>query len=757
MDSTRKIFWPIFFWKLERNILSNLTLRTFKRNYAVSTFKPHSKGKKLNEATEKLRNVGIMAHIDAGKTTTTERMLYYAGVIKFPGEVHHGDTVTDFLPLERERGITIQSAVVSFPWKEFSINLIDTPGHVDFTYEVERSLRAVDSAVAILDASAGVEAQTLTVWRQAMENKLPRLIYINKMDKAKASYQMCLESIIKRLHSIPVLLQLPVYNESMGGTGSSFVGIIDLVRMEKIIFDAPSKGVTYQRHCIRNDKDLMKKRCELVEQVSDFDSDLATKIIETESIGSVTNEDLQSAIKRITLNSQIVPVFLGSSFKNVGVQPLLDAVTTYLPHPCELPVRDKVVSSYNQELCAFAFKTLYDNHLGVLTFMRLFQGSLKTGSKIYNVSREKHEKVSKVYQPLADDLHEVQEMFPGQVAVVSGLKETYTGDTLTTSTSVASSARRKLAKVSNREDVKAVLTSVEIPEPVFFCSIEPASLLHQKLLDQALNILQREDPSLHVSVDPDTSQTVLSGMGELHLEIIHQRLTSEFKVDADLGKLSVAYKETTLEPVTKRITFERCLNNKNHIVTIELTLQYKEKPSEKVRHGLGKETQENLARLSEKHERCIQNGVQSSLRCGPKLGFPVINVEVSLNWFQTTKFTSDTIVEAAAASCVRQALQETPVVLLEPLVTLEIIVDAKYQTQVSDDLNRRRFQLEVMDQKHGNKILIGLAPLGELLGYATALRTLSSGLGTFSLQFSHYQKVVNPYDEDKIAKQVRGF
>ncbi|ODM96936.1 Ribosome-releasing factor 2, mitochondrial [Orchesella cincta] len=726
----------------------------------ITVARQHDKLSGVVEA-ERVRNIGIMAHIDAGKTTTTERMLYYAGLIQNPGEVHHGDTVTDFMPQERARGITIQSAVVSFEWKGHTINLIDTPGHVDFTFEVQRSLRVVDSAVAILDASAGVEAQTLTVWRQASDYNLPRVIYLNKMDKTSASIDMCLKTISSKLKCIPILVQEPVYSKKAAGvvTGSGIVGIVDLAEMKRLIFDQSCKGSKIIVEDISDNKQLIRKRCELVEKISDFDSELASKIIERESTESITTEELKSALKRVAISASAVPVLIGSSYKNIGVQPLLDSVLEYLPHPMELENKDRVISAYGSQLCSFAFKTLHDQQLGPLTFTRIFRGVLNTGQKLYNVTRQKSEKIAKIYRPFADEIREVESASAGQVIIVSGLNGTFTGDTLTSSNSVSSAVLKKLEKAKGKLEIqRAVLSGVSVPEPVFFCSVEPASLSQQKALDAALECLQREDPSLHVNIDHDTGQTVLSGMGELHLEIIFDRLKNEFKVEADLGKLQVAYKETTMTPYLKRILFERKLADKKHSVQIELEVNPKENSTSPIiRLGTGKDKLENLSQVTDRQLRLIQNGVESALRSGPKLSFPVINVEIALNHLEVARGTSDTILEAAAASCVRECLQNSSVVFLEPFVQLEITVDENYTSAVLDDLNRRRFLLDSVDVKHGNKVILGTAPLSELLGYSTILRTISSGLGTYSMQFSHYKQVVTLMDENKIIEQIRGF
>jgi len=491
-----------------------------------------------------------MAHIDAGKTTTTERMLYYAGVIRTLGEVHKGDTVMDYMDQERERGITIMSASITFPWMEHQINLIDTPGHVDFTTEVEKSLRVMDGAVTILDASAGVEAQTLTVWRQADRYHVPRIIYLNKMDKNGANFNNCLRQIKSKLKSIPLPLHHPI------GEGQKFRGFVDLVdlKVKRWQADKGSMGSVFSTRNVADVDDneemmtiVMEKRLDLIEKLADLDDTLAELVLERESLEKITASELEEAIRRVTLEQTGIPVLCGSSYRNIGVQPLMDSVISYLPSPKDR--NHEFVEAYtaNNLLCALAFKIQNDSQRGPLTYLRIYSGKIETGSKVYNVTQNQSEKTGRLYVANADELAEVPSMSEGSIAVVSGLKNVITGDTLTSGVAAMNTARRWLAEKKGvaEKDISPILAGVLIPQPVFFCSIETSSLMYQKPLDQALEMLQREDPSLKVSVDSETGQTIVAGMGELHLEVILERIRTDYRVDANFGPYQVAYKETT--------------------------------------------------------------------------------------------------------------------------------------------------------------------------------------------------------------------
>ncbi|KAF4513928.1 UNVERIFIED_CONTAM: hypothetical protein B566_EDAN017949 [Ephemera danica] len=491
----------------------------------------------VKDDIESIRNIGILAHIDAGKTTTTERMLFYSGTIQHMGEVHHGNTVTDFMEQERCRGITITSAAVTFWWGKHKFNLIDTPGHIDFTMEVEQTLQVLDGAIVVLDASAGVEAQTCTVWAQADRHKMPRMVYVNKMDRADADLTMCISSLKSRLGASPLLLQMPIKVPGCKG----LPGIVDLVTSEHLQWEKTSANKNMHRLVLTKDNPLAEKAAEergkLVEQLADLDDALAEIVINRESSRDVTPLEVQAAVRRVTLKQLAVPVFCGSSYHNAGIQPLMDAVGLYLPSPLDHKP-SQLVQSFHDSLCARVFKVRHDEHLGAVTFLRIYSGSMKKGQKLYNMRLQASEQSAKLMIPYAEDYEDALEINKGNICAVSGLKMTNSGDLMTSGISVAQAAKKSLmksAKLTEQEADSRLGVGGTIPEPVFFCSIEPPS--------------QREDPSLRVTNDPDTGQTVLAGMGELHLEVIKERIVSEYKIKVELGPMQIAYRETLANPI----------------------------------------------------------------------------------------------------------------------------------------------------------------------------------------------------------------
>ncbi|KAF7217572.1 mitochondrial 2, partial [Nothobranchius furzeri] len=559
----------------------------------------------------RIRNIGIMAHIDAGKTTTTERMLYYSGYTRALGDVDDGDTVTDFMAQERERGITIQSAAVTFDWKNHRINLIDTPGHVDFTLEVERALRVLDGAVAVLDASAGVEAQTLTVWRQAEKHHVPCVCFLNKMDKPAADLNFSLESIRLKLKANPVLLQIPI------GSGRNFTGVVDLLTNQKLVWQ-PSPGEdgrVFESKVLTevDDQELLQAvseaRAALVEQVADLDDEFAELLLTTfsDNFDSVPSIKLQEAVRRVTLARKGVPVLCGSSLRNKGVQPLLDAITAYLPAPNER--HHDLVRWYKDDLCALAFKVLHDKLRGPLVFLRIYSGTLKPQTAVYNINRNSTERMSRLLVPFADEHVEIPSMGAGNIALTVGLKQTITGDTIVSSKASAAAAARRARNDSgtekNREQANIVLSGVEVPDPVFFCTIEPPTLAKQADLENALRCLQREDPSLKVRVDPDSGQTILCGMGELHIEILHDRIRREYGIETHLGPLQVAYRETILHEASAADTLDRTVGERRNIVTVQLTVR----PADSCEVTF---TEDLNAQLMLETKEAVENGVQSS-------------------------------------------------------------------------------------------------------------------------------------------------
>ncbi|XP_010851835.1 PREDICTED: ribosome-releasing factor 2, mitochondrial isoform X3 [Bison bison bison] len=686
----------------------------------------------INPPIAKIRNIGIMAHIDAGKTTTTERILYYSGYTRSLGDVDDGDTVTDFMAQERERGITIQSAAVTFDWKGYRINLIDTPGHVDFTLEVERCLRVLDGAVAVFDASAGVEAQTLTVWRQADKHKVPRICFLNKMDKIGASFNYAVESIREKLKAKPLLLQLPV------GEGRAFKGVVDVVRTEKLLWNPNSDdGKDFERKPLleMSDPKLLKEA--------------------TEARNALI-EQLQTAIHRVTLAQTAVPVLCGSALKNKGVQPLLDAITMYLPSPEERNY--EFLQWYKGDLCALAFKVLHDKQRGPLVFMRIYSGMLKPQTAIHNINGNCTERVSRLLLPFADQHIEIPLLTAGNIALTVGLKHTATGDTIVSSRSSALAASRRAKREGekkqkeNSEAERLLLAGVEIPEPVFFCTIEPPSMAKQPDLDHALKCLQREDPSLKVKLDPDSGQTVLCGMGELHIEIIHDRIKREYGLETYLGPLQVAYREAILNSIRATDTLDRTLGDKRHLVTVELEA----KPVETSSLLPVIEYAASVAGdLSQASREAFENGVHSACLQGPLLGSPVQDVAVTLHSLVIHPGTSTTMISACVSRCLQKALKKADKQILEPLMNLEVTVSREYLSPVLADLAQRRGNIQEIQSRQDNKVVIGYVPLAEIMGYSTVLRTLTSGSATFALELSNYQ-AMNPQDQSMLLSQRHG-
>ncbi|XP_043946776.1 ribosome-releasing factor 2, mitochondrial isoform X2 [Drosophila biarmipes] len=525
--------------------------------------------------SSKIRNIGILAHIDAGKTTTTERMLFYAGKTRALGEVHRGNTVTDYLTQERERGITICSSAVTFPWNDHRINLLDTPGHIDFTMEVEQSLYAVDGVVVVLDGTAGVEAQTVTVWSQADKHKLPRLIFVNKMDRPDADFEKCVSDLKDKLETQPVCIQYPVKNEE------GVLAINDVITLERLSWQQKDLGRSYKSVKLEPSDDLrqlQEKRNQLIDQLSGLDDELADVVISTESFDKVDNSLIERALRRATSQQKVVPVLLGSAYKNVGIQRLMDAVNAYLPAPEE---RNQIYDCFGTEVAGKVFKIVHDKQRGALTLVRILRGEIKRGMRLIS-ARGQAEVVSKLYEPLADEYREISAVQSGDVVICAGLKSTVTGDLLTSSQSALKNAQKRLkqslgAVASKDEEDDELDESDElfaidpqIPDAVYFCSIEPPSVSSQTAMEQALRQLQREDPSLRVSYDSVTGQTVLGGMGELHMDIIKSRILSEYKIDVDLGPLQIAYKETIDSPALTTLSVEKEIAGSKQNVSITL-------------------------------------------------------------------------------------------------------------------------------------------------------------------------------------------
>lgn len=758
----QKVFSTMCYCRIRAILKRSKTRVPLRRNYSSPPGVVGNDVKSLhsviNPPVAKIRNIGIMAHIDAGKTTTTERFLYYSGYTRALGDVDDGDTVTDFMAQERERGITIQSAAVTFDWKGYRVNLIDTPGHVDFTLEVERCLRVLDGAVAVFDASAGVEAQTLTVWKQADKHKIPRICFLNKMDKTGASFNYAVESIKEKLKAKPLILQLPI------GEAKTFKGLVDVVNKEKLLWNSNSDdGKDFERKPLleASDPELLKETIEarnaLIEQVADLDDEFADLVLGefSENFDLVPAEKLQTAIHRVTLAQAAVPVLCGSALKNKGVQPLLDAVTMYLPSPEEREYG--FLQWYKGDLCALAFKVLHDKQRGPLVFLRIYSGTLTPQLAIHNINRNCTERMSRLLLPFADQHVEIPSLTAGNIALTVGLKQTATGDTIVSSKSSALAAARQAGRGEKRhgrssEAESLLLAGVEIPEPVFFCTIEPPSVAKQPDLDHALERLQREDPSLKVRLDPDSGQTVLCGMGELHIEIIHDRIKREYGLETYLGPLQVAYRETILNSVRATDTLDRTLGDKRHFVSTELEARPVEAAAGMAVIEYADCVSEDLAQTS---REAIENAVHSACLQGPLLGSPVHDVAIKLHSLTIHPGTSTTMVNACISRCIQKALKKADKQVLEPLMSLEVTVTRDYLSPVLADLAQRRGNIQEIQTRQDNRVVIGFVPLAEIMGYSTVLRTLTSGSATFALEFSTYQ-AMSPQDQSTLLNQRSG-
>lgn len=754
----------VCFRKPEVMVLSVMQQNSSERNYSSPPGDVKSLRSVINPHISRIRNIGIMAHIDAGKTTTTERMLYYSGYIRTLGDVDDGDTVTDFMVQERERGITIQSAAVTFDWKDYRINLIDTPGHVDFTVEVERCLRVLDGAVAVFDASAGVEAQTLTVWRQADKHQIPRICFLNKMDKNRASFTYAVESIKQKLKTKPLLLQLPI------GEAKTFRGLVDVVTKEQMIWkptsDLDDGKFFEQKPLLESDdpslfQEVQDARNTLIEQVADLDDEFAELILGeySENFDLIPSDKLQSAIRRVTLAQKAVPVLCGSALKNKGVQPLLDAITMYLPAPHERSY--EFLQWYkDDDLCALAFKVLHDKSRGPLVFIRIYSGSLKPQSAVYNINKCCTERMSRLLLPFADQQIEIPSLMPGNIALAVGLKQSATGDTLVSSKASAVAAARQAGRSAGGEqrntgDIESLLLAgVEVPEPVFFCTIEPPSMAKQQDLDNALSCLQREDPSLKVKIDPDTGQTILCGMGELHIEIIHDRIKREYGIETYLGPLQIAYRETILNAAQATDVLDKVVGDKRHFVTTELEVR-PVSGERTVTKPIIEYAQSVIEVLPKELQEAIENGITNSCVQGPLLGFPVQDIDVTVQSLTVHPDTSDTMISACISRCLQKALKKAGIQILEPLMSLEITVSEDHLSAALADLAQRRGSIQEIQSRQDNKVVIAAVPLAEMMGYSTVLRSLTSGSATFTLELASYQ-ALNSQEQSALLQRRMG-
>ncbi|MDK2950669.1 MAG: elongation factor [Kosmotogales bacterium] len=663
-----------------------------------------------------------MAHIDAGKTTTTERMLFYTGKKYKIGSVDEGTATMDWMDQEKERGITITSAAITCPWKDTRINIIDTPGHVDFTIEVERALRVLDGAVAVFDAQAGVEPQSETVWRQADKYEIPRIAFMNKMDKTGADFKNSIQTMVDKLAANPVAIQLPI------GSESDFRGVIDLIKMKSIIW-TNDEGSEFEYRDIPESlfEEAMNVREDLIMHAAEYDEELMEDFLEGKEIES---EKLKSAIRKGTINNQIVPVLCGTAFKNKGIQPLLDAIVDFLPSPVDMPPikainlnsgkEIEILTNPEDDFIAMAFKIMVDPFVGKLTFLRVYSGSLKKGSYVYNSNKGKKERISRMLFMHADKREEIQELFAGDIAAVIGLKNTITGETLT----------------ENNADI--VLEKIEFPEPVISLSLEPSSKADVTKLSKALEALAEEDPSLRTYIDKETGQTILSGMGELHLEVIIERIKREFSVNLRVGHPQVAYKETIKKEGIGEGKYIRQSGGRGQYGHAVLKVEPLENESA---HFIFEDKTTNGV-IPKEFIAPIETGVKESMQVGPLGGFSMINIKVSvINGSYHEVDSSEIAFSIAGALAFKDAIKKCDPVLLEPIMKVEITTPEDYMGDLIADLNSRRAKINGFENKGILRIIDAQVPLSELFGYATVIRSLSQGRATHIIQFSHYNEV----------------
>ena len=690
----------------------------------------------MKTTLEKIRNIGIMAHIDAGKTTTTERILYYTGRLHRMGEVHDGAATMDWMEQEKERGITITSAATTTSWNNHEINIIDTPGHVDFTVEVERSLRVLDGAVALFCAVGGVEPQSETVWRQADKYGVPRIAFVNKMDRIGADFYNVVDMMKTRLGAFPIPLQIPM------GEGDLFTGLIDLIKMKSVIYNESSLGALFEEGEIP--KGLVEKaqkyRTDIFEAVAEYDEDLLEKYLEGKEISEA---ELMAAIRKATIDVKIVPVLCGSAFKNKGVQRLMDAIISYLPSPKDLkPVEGRhprtnevIVRDHtpNEPFSALAFKVMTDPYVGKLTFFRVYSGSAKAGSYIYNTNSEKKERLGRILQMHANSREDIDLVQAGDIAAAVGLKKTRTGDTLCD------------------ENKHIVLESMHFPEPVISVSIEPKTKADQDKLASALNKLSEEDPTFQVYTDEDTGQTIIRGMGELHLEIIVDRMLREFKVGANVGRPQVAYKETISKTVEAEGKFIRQSGGKGQYGHVQIEIG----PNET---GKGFEFEDAIVGgvIPREYIPSVRQGIEAAMNSGILAGYPVQDVKVKLyagSYHDVDS--SEMAFKIAGSMALQDGCKKAGSVLLEPIMKLEVIVPEEYLGDVVGNLNSRRGKISGIMPRKDAQVVAAMAPLGEMFGYATELRSISQGRAIYTMQFSHYEPVPKNI-ADEIIEKAKG-
>ena len=689
----------------------------------------------------KVRNIGIMAHIDAGKTTTTERILFYTGINYKIGEVHEGAATMDWMEQEQERGITITSAATTCQWKGHLINIIDTPGHVDFTVEVERSLRVLDGAVAVFDGVAGVEPQSETVWRQADRYNVPRICFINKLDRTGANFQMCVDMIISRLSATPLVLQRPI------GSEANFIGVIDLIAMKALTWRGETqKGEDYVIEDIPADMaaEAETARALMLETLAENDDEIMEKYLEGQEISEA---ELIAGIRRATLSDKLTPVLTGSAFKNKGVQPMLDAVTRYLPSPLDVQAivghkqGDETVEisrkpDNKEPFSALAFKIMSDPHLGKLTFIRVYSGVLETGTQVLNSTKDRKERIGKIYQMHANKREERDNVGAGMIVAVMGLKDTTTGETL--------------CDAAN----PVVLESMNFPDPVLKVAIEPKTKGDQEKLGIAIQRLAEEDPTFHVNTDEETGQTIIGGMGELHLEILVDRMRREFKVEANVGKPQVAYRETLRRVVERHdYTHKKQTGGSGQFAKVQIAISPLPANSEVTYEFDNKITG---GRIPREYIPSVDAGCQEGMNTGPLAGSPLVNVKVALlDGAYHDVDSSELAFKIAGLAAFKEAVKLADPALLEPIMKVEVITPEDFMGDVIGDLNSRRGQIQSMDERAGARVVKALVPLSEMFGYVGDLRSRTQGRASYSMEFDSYAEVPANVSKEIVAK-VRG-
>ncbi len=685
----------------------------------------------------KFRNIGIMAHIDAGKTTTTERVLYYTGITHKIGEVHEGTATMDWMEQEQERGITITSAATTCFWErngvDHRINIIDTPGHVDFTMEVERSLRVLDGAVAVFDGVAGVEPQSETVWRQADKYGVPRICFINKLDRAGASFDRSFESIITRLGANPVALQIPI------GLEDQLKGVVDLIAMKGLIWKDESKGSEYEVVDIPEDlkEAAAAAREKLIEAVASIDDDLMHKYLEGEEI---SDKEIRAALRAGTVSLKLVPVVTGSAFKNKGVQTLLDAVVDYLPSPLDVPPveglnpkTDAIENRPPEASAPFAglvFKIMADKHLGQLSFVRIYSGTIKAGSYAYNPIKGSKERVGRLMRMHANKREDIEDASAGEIIAIGGMKQVTTGDTVCD------------------ENKPIILEKMEFPAPVIRVAVEPKTRQDQDKLGVALNRLAQEDPSFNVSTDPETGQTIIAGMGELHLEIIVDRMKREFSVEANVGKPQVAYRETITQPAPGKEIYKKQTGGRGQFGHVELEIE--PAPGE----GFVFENKITGGAIPKEYIKPVENGVRDALERGFLAGYELVDIRVRLVFGNYHEVDSDErSFHIAGSLAFQDAVRKAKPVLLEPIMRIEVVTPDDYMGAVNGDLMRRRGQIEKTEPRPGGaQVITAFVPLSEMFGYTTDLRSATQGRATSTMHFERYDQAPKNIAEEVIAK-----